>query len=184
MIIETERLLLRPWEEADAEQLYTYAKDPRVGPAAGWPIHTSVENSRQIIQDVLSAPETYAVVLKETGEAIGSIGLKMGDATDMTNREDEAELGYWLGVPYWGQGLIPEAAQALLQYGFTTLGLSAVWCGFFTHNEKSRRAQEKCGFVFHHIEQNKPFPLIHAVYDECVTRLTVEQWEQGTLKHR
>ena len=49
MTLETERLILRPWEEADAEACYRYAKDPRVGPMAGWPVHTSVENSRQII---------------------------------------------------------------------------------------------------------------------------------------
>lgn len=65
MILETERLMLRPWSESDAESLYEFAKDPRVGPIAGWPVHTSVENSRQIIKDVLSADETYAIVQKE-----------------------------------------------------------------------------------------------------------------------
>lgn len=62
-MLETERLILRPWAEADAEALYKYAKDPEVGPIAGWPVHTSVENSREIIREVLSAPETYAVIL-------------------------------------------------------------------------------------------------------------------------
>lgn len=69
MIFETERLILRPWEETDAESLYEYAKDDRIGPIAGWPVHTSVENSREIIKTVLSAPETYAVCLKEIGRA-------------------------------------------------------------------------------------------------------------------
>ena len=58
MILETERLLLRPWEEKDAEDLYRYASHPDVGPIAGWSVHTSVENSREIIREVLSAPET------------------------------------------------------------------------------------------------------------------------------
>ena len=62
MILETERLILRPWKEDDAESLYKYAKDPEVGPIAGWPVHTSVENSREIIKSVLSADETYASV--------------------------------------------------------------------------------------------------------------------------
>ena len=61
MELFTERLILRPWNESDAESLYEYAKDDRVGPIAGWPVHTSVENSREIIKSVLSAPETYAV---------------------------------------------------------------------------------------------------------------------------
>ena len=79
MILETERLILRPWEEADAEDCYKYAKDPQVGPAAGWPVHTSIENTRQVIRDVLMAPETYAIVLKETGLPVGSIGFHHND---------------------------------------------------------------------------------------------------------
>lgn len=67
MTLETQRLILRPWEAEDAEECYKYAKDPRVGPMAGWPVHTSVENSRQVIRDFLMVPETYAIVLKETG---------------------------------------------------------------------------------------------------------------------
>ena len=65
MELFTERLILRPWNESDAESLYEYAKDDRVGPIAGWPVHTSVENSREIIKSVLSSPETYAVCLKD-----------------------------------------------------------------------------------------------------------------------
>ena len=91
-MLETKRLILRPWHETDAESLYEYAKDPEIGPPAGWPPHTSVENSREVIQKVLSAPETYAVCLKD-GKAIGSVGLKLKGSTDMTDREDECELG-------------------------------------------------------------------------------------------
>ena len=70
MELYTNRLILRPWLESDAENLYTYAKDPQVGPIAGWPIHTSVENSREIIENVLSADETYAVCLKSAASFI------------------------------------------------------------------------------------------------------------------
>ena len=75
MILQTKRLILRPWREDDAEDLYRYASDPEVGPPAGWPPHTSVENSREIIRTVLSAPETYAVCLKENGKSIGRPSL-------------------------------------------------------------------------------------------------------------
>ena len=101
MVLDTKRLLLRPWEETDAETLYKYAKDPQVGPIAGWPPHTSVQNSRDIIRDILSAEETYAVVLKSTGEPVGSVGLMIGDKSNIEIRSDEGEIGYWLGVPYW-----------------------------------------------------------------------------------
>ena len=75
MIFVTKRLLLRPWHESDAESLYEYAKDPDIGPAAGWPPHVSVENSREVIKTVLSEPETYAVCLISDNRAIGSIGF-------------------------------------------------------------------------------------------------------------
>lgn len=76
MTFETTRILLRPWCESDAESCYRYARDPFVGPAAGWPAHTSVENSREIIRTVLSEPDTFAVILKERpDEPVGSIGV-------------------------------------------------------------------------------------------------------------
>ena len=77
--IVTERLILRPWQESDAESLYKYARDPEIGPIAGWPPHTSVEDSLNVIRTVFSAPETYAVVLKETGEPVGSAGIMDGE---------------------------------------------------------------------------------------------------------
>ena len=113
MVLQTERLILRPWRESDAEELYKYASHPEVGPIAGWAIHTSVENSREIIRDVLSAPETYAVVLKKTDLPVGSIGLMLGKASNIGLPDTEGEIGYWIGVPLWGQGLIPEAAAEL-----------------------------------------------------------------------
>ena len=137
--LETPRLLLRPWEETDAEALYKYAKDPAVGPIAGWPPHTSVENSREIIRTILSAPETYAVVLKQMCEPVGSIGLMFGDTVHSADIADgEAEIGYWIGVPFWGQGLIPEAVRRLLRHGFEDLGLQAVWCGYYDGTEDYR----------------------------------------------
>ena len=117
-MLQTERLILRPWDEADAGELFRYAQDPCVGPIAGWPPHTSVENSREIIRDVLSAPETYAVVLKETNLPVGSIGLLFGDVSNAPVGPDEAEVGYWIGVPYWGRGLIPEAVREIQRHAF------------------------------------------------------------------
>ena len=108
--LETERLILRPWSEDDAVSLYRYASHPDIGPIAGWAPHSSVEDSREVIRTIFSAPETYAVVLKATGEPIGSIGVMFNDGVhSATMEEGDAEIGYWIGVPYWGQGLIPEA---------------------------------------------------------------------------
>ena len=178
MTFETERLILRPWREDDAESLYKYASDPEVGPKAGWPPHTSVEDSRQIIRQVLSLPETYAVCLKESGEAVGSVGLKMGDATDMTDRADECELGYWIGRPFWGQGLIPEASRELLRHAFEELNMQAVWCGYYDGNTKSRRVQDKLGFVYHHTTEGLEVRLMNEIRTGHVMLMTRETWKR------
>ena len=106
-MMETERLLLRPWQESDAEALYRWASDPEVGPAAGWSPHTSVEDSRDIIRTVLSEEGTFAVVPKGgNGDPIGAIGVF---PTEISEGRGEPEIGYWIARPHWGQGLIPEA---------------------------------------------------------------------------
>ena len=154
--METERLILRLWREEDAPSLYKYAKNPAVGPIAGWPPHTSVENSREVIRDILSAPETYAVVLKEINEPVGSVGIMFGDSVHSADmQEGDAEIGYWIGVPYWGKGLIPEAVN--------------------------RRVMDKCGFKFHHTEEGKPSPL-GDVRTEHFTLLTKEDFLKENCK--
>ncbi len=176
-MLETERLLLRPWQETDARALYEYAKDPAIGPPAGWPPHTGVENSREVICKFLSAPETYAVCLKD-GKPIGSMGLKRKGYTDMTDREDECELGYWIGKPFWGQGLIPEAARELLRYAFEELNMRAVWCGYYEGNEKSHRVQQKLGFVYQYTTENLDIKLMNEKRTGHTSLLTREHWEE------
>jgi RimJ/RimL family protein N-acetyltransferase len=175
-MMQTKRLILRPWQEADAESLYAYAKDPDIGLPAGWPPHKSVEDSREVIRYVLSAPQTYAVCL-EDGSPIGSIGLKLKGSTDMTEREDECELGYWIGKPFWGQGLIPEAAEELLRHAFEELGMRAVWCGYYEGNVKSRRVQEKLGFVYQHTTEGLELPLLGELRTGHTMLLTKEHWK-------
>ena len=180
MILETERLILRPWDESDAAECYKYAGDPRVGPVAGWPPHESVDDSRRIIREVLTGPETYAVVLKETGFPVGSVGLKRGD---LAEAEDEAELGYWLGVPYWGKGIIPEAAARLLRHAFEDLQLGRVWCGYYEGNERSRRVQEKLGFRYARTTEDAPVPQMGETRRGYVNLMTREDWlkNQGVI---
>lgn len=159
-MIETERLIIRPWQESEAAILFKYASDPDIGPIAGWPPHSSVENSLEIIHTVFSAPETYAVVLKETGEPVGSCGIMFSDGLHSAEMgKAEAEIGYWIGKPYWGQGLTPEAVKALLARCFKDLRLDTVWCGYYDGNTKSKRVCEKCGFRYHHTNRDIISPL-------------------------
>ena len=114
MVIHTERLTLRPWRETDAASLFAYASDPDVGPAAGWPPHRSIDESREIIRTVFSAPHTFAVCLAGTDEPVGSIGL-MPSRCETRHQGDglELEVGYWIAKPFWGRGFAPEAVRAM-----------------------------------------------------------------------
>lgn len=161
MILKTERLILRRWEESDAEDLYKYASNPGVGPIAGWPAHQSLDESRKVINNVFNSKEAYAICLKEDGKAIGAIELKLNGHTDMTERDDECELGYWLGKPFWGQGLMPEAAREILRHAFEDIGMSKVWCGYYEGNTKSKRVQEKVGFKYQWTTEGVDVPLMH-----------------------
>ena len=177
-MMETERLILRKWKETDAESLFEYAKDPDVGPIAGWPPHNSVEESLDVIRNVLNGAESYAICEKENGKAIGAIELKLNGHTYMTKRDDECELGYWLGKPFWGREYMPEAAKELIRRGFEDLGMNTIWCGYYEGNQKSKRVQEKLGFVYHHTRHEVPVPLLNEVRVEHTNVMTREHWEK------
>ena len=177
-MLETQRLILRKWTEEDAESLFEYAKDPEVGPITGWPPHKNVEESKNVIRNVLNGAECYAICRKENNIAIGSIELILNSHTDMTERDDECELGYWLGQPFWGRGYMPEAASALIRHGFEDLGMTPIWCGYYDGNRKSKRVQEKLGFVFHHTCNEVPVPLFNEVRVGHTNVMTKDHWEK------
>ena len=99
MIFKTERLILRPWKESDAECLYHFAKNTKIGPIAGWPPHKSVEESLEIIRTVFAKRETYAITMN--GNAIGCVGLLFYPDTNHYWEDEGVELGYWIGEEYW-----------------------------------------------------------------------------------
>lgn len=175
-VLTTERLILRPWEDSDAEDLFLYAKDPDVGPAAGWPFHRSLEESRTVLHNVLAVPETFAICLKTDGKAIGDISIKLKGHTDLTDRDDECELGFWLGKPFWGRGIMPEAGREVLRYAFEDLGMRQVWCAYYDGNVKSRRTQEKLGFLYRWTTEGVDVPLMHEKRTGHVNLMTRERW--------
>lgn len=177
-MLETERLILRKWTDEDADSLFEYAKDPDVGPIAGWQPHTSREESLSVIRNVLNGSECYAICEKGNGKAIGSIELRLNGHTDMTERDDECELGYWLGKPFWGRGYMPEAARELIRHGFEELGMSTIWCGYYEGNQKSKKVQEKVGFTYHHTCNEVPVPLMNEVRIGHTNIMKREDWEK------
>lgn len=142
--IETQRLILRPIEERDDKAIYAYAKNPNVGPNAGWKPHESIEETREIMKNVFLGKENvFGIVIKDLGKLIGSIGL----VEDPKRQNNKAlMLGYAIGEEYWGCGYTSEAAFALVEYGFKTLGLELVSVYCYPFNERSKRVINKLGF--------------------------------------
>jgi RimJ/RimL family protein N-acetyltransferase len=177
----TQRLILRRWNQKDAEDLYRYACDPDVGPIAGWPPHKNPDESRAVIRDVLNGREAYAICLKEDGRAIGAIELKLNGHTDLTDRDDECEMGYWLGKPLWGRGIVPEAVTEMLRRAFEDIGMQKVWVGYYEGNSKSKRVQEKCRFRFQRKSEGVDVPLMQEKRTGYVSSLTKDQWQWDRL---
>lgn len=173
-MIETERLVLRAWKDADAPALFALARDPEIGPRAGWPPHESEAASLDTIRNVLRGPESYAMALRvedgaePAGTLVGAIALKDGRfITALT----EYEVGYWVGAPYWGRGYAPEAMAALIAHARGNLGATAIWAGHYAGNMQSRRVMEKCGLAYVRTDHAVDVPLLGEVRDEDVLRL-------------
>jgi len=145
-MIQTRRLIFRPWADSDADVLFKYAQDPDVGPRAGWPAHQSVEESLKVIRELFSNGHTWALVLKESGEPVGCMGYYAYGESNIPIGEKDAELGYWIAKPYWNQGLCTEALRAMIDWCFNDAGFETLWSDFFVDNPASGRVMEKCGF--------------------------------------
>lgn len=147
--METERILLRPWCDDDAETLYRYASDPEVGPRAGWPPHKSVEESLEIIRTIFHSDHIWAIVLKYAsggGEPIGCMGYMVHSESNIDIGENDAEVGYWVARPYWNRGICTEALRLLIDYCFREKGFRTLWADYFPDNPASGKVMEKCGF--------------------------------------
>ena len=157
--LETERLILRLWQETDVKDLFEYASDERVGPNAGWPVHENIETSKMIVDTFIKDGDVYAIVLKSEDKVIGSLGLHERAPIESDENLKQKEIGYVLNPAYWGKGIVPEGVKRVIQYGFEELDLDLIWCGYFSFNENSKRVVEKCGFNYK-LSKNRTLPLL------------------------
>lgn len=147
--LETERLILRPWTREDLDDFYEYAKVDGVGQMAGWSPHKSKEESATILNMFIAEQKTFAVVLKASHKAIGSVGLEeVREETMLASPLKGREIGYVLSKDYWGHGFMPEAVKRVVEYCFDDLGCDFLLCGYFKWNHQSQRVCEKIGFQF------------------------------------
>ena len=154
--IETPRLRLRPWRNADAPALFELARDPRIGMLCGWKPFERIDDAHEALSTVLAAPDSYAVTLASTGELVGSIALRIDTGSP---EESFADIGYWIGAPYWGKGYATEAGDALIGRA-RELGVKTIVLKYFDGNSASRRVSEKLGFAWRSREEGVEYPLI------------------------
>jgi [ribosomal protein S5]-alanine N-acetyltransferase len=182
-VIKTERLLLRPFELSDAEDVERLAGDPSIsdttlnipypyeeGMAAEW-IST---HKAKFEADELA---NFAVTLRDGGYLLGAIGLTLN------RRFNRAELGYWIGKPYWGRGFCTEAAWAVLEYGFTQLNLNRIFASYLTRNPSSGRVMEKLhmrreGIHRQHVLKNGSYE------DLIIYAILKEEWKRAEPQPR
>jgi [ribosomal protein S5]-alanine N-acetyltransferase len=147
VVIETERLVLRPWKIEDAEALLKYASDRRVADAGLWPVHKSIEDSLMVLEKMfIPCPMIYAIVLKETGEPVGSIGLVPIGKENYKASASDREVGYWIGYAYWGRGLMTEALKAFVGCCKEDGTIESLVITTTQTNAGSQGVAEKCGF--------------------------------------
>ena len=151
-LLETERLLLSKWTLSveDVKGLYDYAKNPNVGPNAGWAPHKDEDESAEIIKELFLPYNVWSIRDKNTHKIMGSIGLEPD-----RRREGVAslEMGYSLGEQYWGHGYMTEAARAVMKYAFDELGIVIMSICTGPQNKRSQRVIEKCGFKFEGVQR-------------------------------
>ena len=147
--IETKRLILRRFEEDDAQAMYNnWASDPEVTKFLMWPTQSDVNVSRSVLRDWIRNYEDdgyyqWAIVLKETQEPIGSIG-----AVDKDDSIPMAHIGYCIGRAHWGKGITAEALAAVMDFLFDEVGYDRIESRHDPRNPNSGKVMMKCGMKY------------------------------------
>ena len=143
--IRTPGALLRPWRLEDAASLARHANNPRI-PACMrdlFPSPYTPEDASRFIAMATSPSPGILLAIEVQGEAAGGIGIHpLADVYRGT-----AEIGYWLGEPFWGKGIVTDAVRALVPVAFDRMDIVRIQAGIFSDNPASMRVLEKCGFV-------------------------------------
>ena len=148
VVLTADRLTLRPWRESDLNDFYEYASVDGVGQMAGWNPHRNVEESKTILSHFIEGKHVFA--LEHQGKVIGSLGIEEYSEENYPelNALQGREIGYVLSKAYWGQGLMPEAVKAVIDWLFHEVRLDFIIVGHFDRNAQSKRVVEKCGFQY------------------------------------
>lgn len=145
VILKTERLTLRPWKETDLDDFYEYASVEGVGVMAGWNRHTSIMESKTILDRFIANKRTFAV--EKNGKVIGSLGVEQYFERlfpELDSLKGRA-IGYILSKDYWGKGLMPEVVKEVIKYLFEEVKLDFIMITCYKDNPQSQKVIEKNG---------------------------------------
>jgi [ribosomal protein S5]-alanine N-acetyltransferase len=151
LVVETPRVKLRPQVESDADAFFAFVTDPELSRYVTWGAHREIDETRAWVRHGIAAVAAggdMVWTIEHEGAPVGCIGLHRITWAVRAVRYDLAELGYWIAKPYWGKGLMTEAATLAVRWAFDTLGLHKVNVMCFEENVASRRVIEKLGFRF------------------------------------
>ena len=180
--LRSKRLALIPCSIDDAADLYKYAKNPDVGPHAGWKPHESVEESRQIIEGLFLQSGAWGIHEIESdglpGPMIGTIALE----EDRFRPDAKSkEIGYSLAKEAWGRGYMTEAAAEVIRYAFEDLEMEILTICTSPVNKRSQRVAEKNGFIYEGRIRKAYRIYTGELRDSLVFSLTKEEWEQKSV---
>jgi putative acetyltransferase len=144
-VLDTDRMILRPWTMEDLDDFYEYTRNPNIGPNAGWPPHDSKETSMKILQSFIDKGEVWAIEYKADKKVIGSLGAHNDAKRDGVKAR---MIGYVLSEDYWGKGLMSEAVHTVIKYLFEEEKYDIITCYHYPFNCRSKRVIEKCGFKY------------------------------------
>lgn len=182
MILTTERLVLREYEEGDWPAVLAYQSDPLYLRYYEWTERTP-EAVREFVGMFLAQQQErprvkyqIAVVLKATGQLIGSCGIRMRSPD-----AHEADIGYELDPKHWGQGYATEAARAVVELGFERFGLHRIWSWCIADNLGSARVLEKLGMRQEgRLRENEVFK--GRWWDTLLYGILEHEWRAGTAQ--
>jgi RimJ/RimL family protein N-acetyltransferase len=143
-VLQTARLRLRPYTEADVAELVPLIGAREIAATTlRIPHPYSEDDARKFIASSQSAAEArFAITLRSDDHLIGGVGLRLDP------QHQNAELGYWLGVPFWANGFATEASREMLRYGFDELHLHRIHASHFKHNPRSGQVLQKLGMKY------------------------------------
>lgn len=179
--IQTERLTLRKFTPQDAQEMFgNWANDERVTRYLTWEPHQSPEETKQLLELWCAAyekPNTYNWVMEYEGRAIGNISV-----VGMNERSEYAVLGYCMGCAYWNQGLMPEAAKAVIDFLFSEVGVNRVEITHAVQNPASGRVAQKCGLSYEGTRRECFKSAAGVFLDISIYGIIRSQWEKMNAK--